>query len=157
MKNKSKKIKKLGLVCSSGGHFLQLYSLKDFWTGIDHFWVSFERDDTRSLIGSETKYWAYAPTNRNVINCVRNFFLAIKIFLKEKPDLLLSTGAGVAVPFIYGARLFGIKTVYVESLTRVKDLSLTGKLIYPIVDVLLVQWPELDKKYKKAKFAGQVL
>ena len=83
--------------------------------------------------------------------------LSFKILNKERPDLIISTGAGIAVPFIYIAKIFKIKTIYIESLTRVEKLSLTGKLIYPIVDLLLVQWPELEKKYSKAKFKGQII
>ncbi|GJL78472.1 MAG: hypothetical protein NPINA01_14610 [Nitrospinaceae bacterium] len=109
------------------------------------------------MLSQDDHYWAYSPTNRNIKNLFRNAFLAFKILKREKPDLILTTGAGIAVPFVYTAKLFGIKTVYVESLTRVDDLSLTGKLIYPVVDHLLVQWPELAGKFKKASFKGQVL
>ena len=148
---------KISLVCSSGGHFLQLYSLRDFWKECDHFWVTFSKEDTNSLLKDERVYKAFSPTNRSIVNLIRNLRLSIKILFKEKPNLIVSTGAGVAVPFIWIARILNIKTLYIESLTRVKDLSLTGKLIYPVVDNLLVQWPELEKKYKKAKFAGQVI
>jgi len=91
------------------------------------------------------------------VNLFRNTFLAFKVLRKEKPDLVISTGAGVAVPFIYAAKFFGMKTIYIESLTRVKDLSLAGKLIYPVVDHIFVQWQELANKYRKADFKGRVL
>lgn len=148
---------KIALICSSGGHFLQLYSLREFWQECDHFWVTFSMEDTNSLLKSERVYKAHSPTNRNFINFIRNIFLSFPILSKERPELVVSTGAGVAVPFIYAAKILRIKTLYIESLTRVEDLSLTGKMIYPVVDDLLVQWPELAKKYKKAKFAGQVI
>jgi len=152
-----KKYNKICLVCSSGGHFRQLYSLKEYWEQFPRIWVTFDSSDTKTVLGDENYYWAYSPTNRNIKNLFRNVFLALRILKKEKPDLLISTGAGVAVPFIYIAKLFGIKTIYVESLTRVEDLSLTGKLIYPIVDYIFVQWPELANKYKKAEFHGRVI
>lgn len=148
---------KICLVCSSGGHFRQLYCLKEFWKRHTRLWVTFKKPDTQTLLSQDDHYWAYSPTNRNIKNLFRNAFLAFKILKREKPDLILTTGAGIAVPFVYTAKLFGIKTVYVESLTRVDDLSLTGKLIYPVVDHLLVQWPELAGKFKKASFKGQVL
>jgi UDP-N-acetylglucosamine:LPS N-acetylglucosamine transferase len=71
--------------------------------------------------------------------------------------VIISTGAGVAVPFIYVGRLLGIRTIYLESWTRVKGLSLSARLVYPVVDVMLVQWPEVAGKYAKAMFKGQVL
>lgn len=157
MKKDITKYNKVCLVCSSGGHFQQLYSLKDYWGRLSHVWVTFDGANTQAILENETYYWAYSPTNRNMLNLFRNVFLAFKVLRKESPDLVISTGAGVAVPFIYAAKFFGIKTVYIESLTRVKDLSLAGKLIYPVVDHLFVQWPELASKYKKSDFRGQVI
>ena len=149
--------RKMALVCSSGGHFLQLYSLKDFWGECDHFWITFRNEDTSYLLEKERVYFAFSPTNRNVMNFFRNLFLACKLLLKEKPAFLVTTGAGVSAPFIYMAHLLRIRTVYIESLTRANDLSLTGKLVYPVVTEFIVQWPELAQRYKKAKFAGQVI
>lgn len=148
---------KLCLVCSSGGHFLQLYSLKELWEQYDHFWVTFPYSDTQSLLENKKKYWAHCPTNRNIKNFIKNLFLASKILREEKPNVIISTGAGVAVPFMYLGRLFGIKTLFIESLTRVESLSLSGKLVYPVTPYFLVQWPELASKYKKTTYFGQVI
>lgn len=148
---------KLCLVCSSGGHFLELHSLKGLWEGYDCFWVTFNHSDTQLLLQDEKRYWAYCPTNRNIKNLIRNFFLAAKILRKERPGVIISTGAGIAVPFIYLGRVLGIKTIYIESLTRVRTLSLAARLIYPVTQHILVQWPELADRYKKAICIGQVL
>lgn len=148
---------KLCLVCSSGGHFLELFYLKEFWQSHDRFWVTFLEKDVMPLLKNERSYDAYHPTNRNVVNFIRNIFLAFRLLKKERPDCLVSTGAGVAVPFIYAAKMLGIKTVYLELMTRVERLSLTGALVYPVVDHLLVQWPELAAKYKKAVFKGRLI
>ncbi|HAJ57602.1 MAG TPA: UDP-N-acetylglucosamine--LPS N-acetylglucosamine transferase [Candidatus Omnitrophica bacterium] len=148
---------KLCLVCSSGGHFLQLYALKEFWQDHDRFWVTFLGRDVLPLLPQEKSYDAYHPTNRNIVNLVRNLFLAFRVLKKEKPDCIISTGAGVGVPFIYAGKILGIKTVYIETLTRVNTLSLTGRLVYYVVDHFIAQWPELAKKYKKAVFGGRVL
>ena len=101
--------------------------------------------------------WAFAPTNRNLKNLIRNAWLAYKILKEEGPDCVISTGVGVSVPFIYIAWALGIQTIYVESLTRIKDLPLSGRLVYPIVDHIYVQWPEFAEKYGKAQFKGQVV
>ena len=150
-------MRKLCLVCSSGGHLFQLYSLKDFWSDKDRFWVSFPTSDAKYLLRSEKKYWAYYPTNRNVKNLLKNLFLAVKILKKQKPDVVISTGAGIAVPFIFLGRIFGMRTIYLESITRNEELSLSAWLVYLFVNKLLVQWPELEHKYKKIEFQGQVL
>ncbi len=148
---------KVALVCSSGGHFFELFSLRPFWQEHDRFWITFPGEDTRFYLKDESVRWAYHPTNRNIKNFIRNFVLALKTLRREKPDLIFSTGAGVSVPFIYAARLNGIPCLYLESLARVSSLSLSAKLVYPFVNALLVQWPELAKKYRKTSFRGQVV
>lgn len=148
---------KLCLVCSSGGHLFELYALKPFWSKFERFWVTFDKEDARHLLRDERVYQAYHPTNRNINNLLRNCYLAFRIITKEKPDIVISTGAGVAVPFLYVGRLVGAKVVFIESMTRVGNLSLSGRLVCPIVHHLFVQWPELAKKIKKAEFHGQVV
>lgn len=145
------------LVCSSGGHFLQLYELRNLWEGHKYFWVTFQANDTQFFLKNELKYWAFHPTNRNTKNLINNFILAFKLLKKEKPEVIISTGAGISVPFIYVGRILGIKTVYIESLSRVKKLSMAGMLVYPFVSFFLAQWPELLEKNKKAIFRGNVI
>jgi beta-1,4-N-acetylglucosaminyltransferase len=148
---------KVCLVCSAGGHFLELFSLNDLWKKHDRFWVTFPKQDTEVMLRGETVYWAYSPTNRNLKNLARNFYLAAKIIPWEKPSVIISTGAGVAIPFLLLGRLAGARTVYIESLTRITDLSLTGRLVYPVVRDFFVQWPELAGRYRRARFRGQVV
>ena len=148
---------KLALVCSSGGHLFQLYSVKAFWEEKERFWVSYPTEDAQTLLKDEYVHWAYFPTNRSIKNLIKNAFLALKLLKKEQPTVIVTTGAGVAVPFIVIGKFLGIKSVYVESITRIEELSLTGHLIYPFVDELLVQWPELAGKYKKAQYQGRVI
>lgn len=149
--------KKLCLVCSSGGHFYHLYYLKGFWSNFEHFWVTFPGLDTECLLKNEKVKFAFYPTNRNIKNLIKNFFLAKKIIKEENPDVIVSTGAGVAVPFLIVGKLYGKRVIYIECLTRIHTLSLTGKLVYFICDHFLVSWPELAKKYKKCKYAGGII
>ena len=148
---------KICLICSSGGHFFQLFRLKEVWQNKNRFWVSFSAQDTQYLLKDEQVYWANYPTNRNVKNFFKNLGLAWRILKREQPDVIISTGAGVAVPFIIIGKFLGIKTVYIESITFIKKISLSGFLIYPFVDKFLVQWQELAARYKKAEYHGQAV
>ena len=147
---------KVCLVGSSGGHLTHLYLLKKFWTNEDRFWVTFDKEDANSLLKDEKKYNCYYPTNRNIKNLVKNTFLAFKILKKEKPDLIISSGAAVAVPFFYVGKLFRAKTVYIEVFDRMDKPTLTGKLVYPITDLFVVQWEEMKKVYPKAINLGGI-
>jgi len=146
---------KVCLVCSSGGHLFSMYLLQDIWNNYERIWVTHNSHDTEYFLSNETVYKAYYPTDRNIINSIKNFFLALRVLRKEKPAIILSTGAGVSVPFIYAGWLLGIKTVFVEAMTRVQDLSLSAKLVYPVVKNLYVQYPELATRYTKAQYKGQ--
>ncbi|MFQ6082955.1 MAG: PssD/Cps14F family polysaccharide biosynthesis glycosyltransferase [Candidatus Aminicenantia bacterium] len=148
---------KICLVCSAGGHFFELYSLRSLWSNYDHFWVTSQEKNTQYLLRKEKVYWAYFPTNRSIKNFIRNLLLALRILPKEKPKAIISTGAGVGVPFLYLGKILGIKTIYIESMARTENLSLTGRLVYPVVQNFFVQWPELAAKYPRAEFKGQVL
>lgn len=148
---------KLCLVASSGGHLLQLVSLRQAWQMCERVWVTFSEEDARTLLEGEHVIWAHHPTNRNLKNLVKNLWLAWRVLRQERPSIVLSTGAGVAVPFLWVGRLLGIRTVYIESLTRVETLSLSGKLVYPWVHRFFVQWPELAARYPKAVYGGRVI
>ena len=103
---------KVCLVGSSGGHLAHLYMLKKFWHDKERFWVTFDKEDARSLLKDEKMYSCYYPTNRNIKNLIRNTVLAVKVLRKEHPDLIISSGAAVSVPFFYLGKLFGAKLIY---------------------------------------------
>ena len=147
---------KICLVGSSGGHLTHLYMLKPFWKDKNRFWVTFDKEDARSLLKDEKVYPCYFPTNRNIKNLIRNTFLAIRVLKKEKPDLIISSGAAVAVPFFYLGKLFGTKTIYIEGFDRINKPTLTGKLVYPVTDRFIVQWEEMKKVYPKAINFGSI-
>lgn len=155
-KKKQLKDMKIALVGSSGGHLTHLYQLKDFWKNKERFWVTFDKEDANSVLDGEKIYHCYFPTNRNIKNLIRNTFLAIKVLFKERPDIIISSGAAVAVPFFYIGKLLGAKLVYIEVYDRIDKSTMTGKLVYPITDKFIVQWEEMKKVYPKAVNLGSI-
>ena len=122
----------VGLVGSSGGHLAHLLILKPWWEHHDRFWVTFDMPDSHELLESERCDWAYYPTTRNVPNLLRNFGLAWRVLRRERPDVLISTGAAVAFPFFLLGRLMGVKTVFIEVYDRIDNASLTARLCAPL-------------------------
>ena len=147
---------KLCLVCSSGGHLSQLYLLKPFFQDKDRFWVTFDKEDARSLLEGEKRYSCYYPTNRSLKAFLINLKVAWKVLRTEKPDLIISTGAAVAVPFFYLGKLLGIKTIYIEIFDRIDKPTLSGRLVYPVADRFVVQWEQMKKVYPKAVNLGSI-
>ena len=156
MKKHQKKEIKVCLVGSSGGHLTHLYMLKPFWENKKRFWVTFDKEDARSLLNGGKVYPCYYPTNRNIKNLIRNTVVAWKVLHKEKPDLIISSGAAVSVPFFYLGKLFGSKLIYIEVFDRIDKPTLSGRLVYPIVDKFIVQWEEQKEVYKKAINLGSI-
>jgi beta-1,4-N-acetylglucosaminyltransferase len=148
---------KLLLVCSSGGHLLLLHQLRPWWEKHDRAWVTFEKTDAQSLLAGERVEWAHYPTQRNIPNLLRNLQLAWRVLRRDRPEMIVSTGAGVALPFFLLGKLFGIRTVFVEAYERVDRPSLTGRLCYPICDMMVLQWEQQRRFYPRGELVGALL
>jgi UDP-N-acetylglucosamine:LPS N-acetylglucosamine transferase len=118
--------------------------------------VTFDKSDARALLRGERVFHAHGPTNRNLGNFLRNLRFARRLLRDVRPAALVTTGAGVAVPFAWLARLHGVPVTYVESFTRFNELSLSGRLIAPVATRLYVQWPELADRVPNGRYVGGV-
>ena len=132
---------KVLLVCSSGGHLDQLLLLEDWLAQHDVAIATFLKPDAIDRVSHWRTYGLYWPTNRNLVNLARNVGVALRVMLTERPDLIISSGAGGAVPFFYLAKLFPrVRTVYVECYDRISFPTLTARLLRPVADIFVVQW-----------------
>ncbi|TGD22746.1 UDP-N-acetylglucosamine--LPS N-acetylglucosamine transferase [Companilactobacillus suantsaicola] len=147
---------KVCMVGSSGGHLTHLMMLKPFLEGKERFWVTFDKEDARSQLSEEKVYNCFFPTNRSIKALIKNTILAIKIIRKERPDLIVSSGAAVAVPFFYVGKVYGAKLVYIEVFDRINKSTITGKMVYPITDLFIVEWEEMKRVYRKAINLGSI-
>ena len=145
---------KIGLITSRGGHLFQLYQLKGWWSRYERFWVTGRGEDTKFFLKKERVYYAYFPESRNFLNAIKNLFLGFKILKKEKPDLLVSCGAGIAPPIFLAGKLLGCKLVFMEPYDFIAYPSLSGRLIAPIADKILVQHKRPKRFYKKSQYWG---
>jgi len=145
------------LVSSSGGHLLQLHRLRPWWERFDRAWVTFPLEDARSLLSGERVAWAHHPTTRNLPNLLRNLALAWRLVRRYRPDVVVSTGAGVAVPFFLVARVCGAATVYVEVVDRIDMATLSGRLCAPLSSRFLLQWDEQRRMYPRGIVIGRLL
>ena len=147
---------KICFVCSSGGHLAHLYMLKPFWQDKERFWATFDKEDTRSILQGERIYPVYYPSNRSVKALIINTYRAIKILRRERPDIIISSGAAPAVPFFWIGKLMGASTIYIEVFDRIDKPTMTGKIVYPVTDRFIVEWEEMKKVYPKAINLGSI-
>lgn len=148
---------KVCIPTSSGGHLTHMRMLMPvIGLAADRFWVTFDKEDANTALVGERVYHCYFPTNRNLKNTVRNTLLAIRVLRKERPDLIVSSGAAVAVPFFAIGKLLGAKTVYVEVFDRADEPTLTGRLVRRMTDLFVVQWPEMKAVYPGSVNLGPI-
>lgn len=146
---------RIALVCSHGGHLTELLYLLEAFKGHEIFFITYDNFRTKDL-----DYNKYLLENigTSPLKMSKAFYQIFKILSKEKPDTIISTGSEIAIPAFIIAKFLRIRTIFIESWCRVKTKSGTGKIVYPLSDLFLVQWPELLELYgKKAKFVGAVI
>ena len=140
----------------------QLMELRSVTDGRDAFLVTYRSEATKRI--PQWKRRVYFMRHRGEKLPLIGLMLlvmslkAIGILVREKPKVLISTGAEIAIPFFLVGKLLGSKTVFIDSMTRVRSRSATGRLLYPVADVFLVQWPEARRLYgPRAVYAGSVV
>lgn len=145
---------RLLLVSSSGGHLAQLLQLRPWWEKHDRHWVTFDTADAVAKLADEDVTWACHPTTRNARNLARNSVRARKVLAAYRPDIVVSTGAAVAVPYFWLRDRHRTSTVYLEVYDRIQTRTLTGRLCRPTTDLFLVQWPEQQRLYPSSVLVG---
>ena len=147
---------KICVICSAGGHLSEILVLKKIFDMYPHFFVTFRREDIETRLTKKNTYLIIDP-KRNPFKLLLNILQSFRIFLKERPNLILSTGAGVVIPSCYIAKFFGSKIIFVESLAAIFRPSFSGRFIYPIANLFIVQWKRLLKFYTHAVYGGTLI
>lgn len=154
MKDNRNKSIKICFISSSGGHFEQLKMLSPLAQNHDVFWVTENSD-----YDVPTDYFLRQTRPSRLKNLgimFLNTLASIKIWTKEKPDYVITTGTLVALPMAFLAKLFGKKLIYIETFARVYDGSRAGKLMYKFADLFIVQWETLKSIYPNAVYGGSI-
>lgn len=151
-------MKKICFIASSGGHFEQLMMLKPLMNKYESFIVTEKTD--YSVVKDNQKVYYLKQVNRNeksfIPKMICNSIITMKIFIKEKPDLIISTGALATIPMCIISKLFRKKVIFIESFAKVNSPTLTGKLIYKFADQFYVQWEDMLNVYPKAIYKGGI-
>jgi beta-1,4-N-acetylglucosaminyltransferase len=145
--------KKIAIVSSCGGHLTEVRLLRSLYEVHDYFYVLNDRVILPKDMEGKTYF---ATLFERDWNFFVNLWEAWRILRKERPDLILSTGAGVVVPFALWAKLLGIPILYVETLTRISKPSLTGKIMYRLADRFFYQWEALRPYFPKGECCGPI-
>jgi len=138
-------IMKICMTSSAGGHLNQLLKLLPI-VGKDTFFIT-SACHMKNVLKNYKMYYMEDPVRRP-LKFLINSIKAFSILMKEKPKVIITTGAGIVVPIcLIGKLFFRTRIIFIESLSRVETPSMTGKILYPLSDVFIVQWKQLLKFY----------
>lgn len=155
------KKKKVLFIASTGGHLSELLQLKPLFDDYDSYLIT---EKTKSTIGLKNKfnnvnYLVYGTKKHKftyIFKFLYNSFKSLMLFVKIRPKAILTTGTHTAVPMCYIGRLFGSKVIFIETFANSKTKTVSGKLVYPIANIFVVQWEEMLKLYPKAIYGGWI-
>lgn len=148
------KTKKICLISSSGGHFEQLKRLKSLEKDYEIIWIT-----EKTSYATTANYYLKQTGLKDVwypLKMFWNFFYSLIIWIKEKPDVVITTGTMVAIPISLICKLNKRKLIYIESFARVNTSSKTGALMYKFADLFIVQWVGLKEIYPNAVYGGSI-
>jgi len=137
---------KVVALSSGGGHWVQLLRLRPAFADCAVTFVTV-RPGYQSDVGSDARFRVIPDANRT--NKIRLVFTAINVFwvlLRERPDVVISTGAAPGYFALRFGRLLGIRTIWVDSIANAQELSLSGKRAGKHADLWLTQWEHLAGK-----------
>ncbi|WP_255993618.1 PssD/Cps14F family polysaccharide biosynthesis glycosyltransferase [Clostridium perfringens] len=149
--------KKVCFIASSGGHFEQIMMLKPLMKKHKSFVVT---EKTNYLVNTDEYIYYLKQVNRHEIKfiplMILNTLKSLKIFLKEKPDIIISTGALSVIPMCIIGKVFRKKIIFIESFAKITSPTLTGKLVYKFADQFYIQWESLRRFYPTAINKGGI-
>jgi UDP-N-acetylglucosamine:LPS N-acetylglucosamine transferase len=153
---------KVLFIASTGGHLTELLQLAPMFQEYDYHVITEKTKSTLSLkerfpgrvsyliFGTKDHMWTYPF--KFIVNCFKSMFLYCRI----RPKYIVTTGTHTAVPICYFGKLFGSKIIFIETIANTKTKTLSGKMIYPIANLFIVQWESLLKEYPNAVYGGWV-
>ena len=148
---------KICLAASAGGHISQLLKLSSSWNGYETFCVT-TTEVVRNKLNKLGEVYVVGECNRqHLMRVIVVLVRCIRIVLRERPDVIISTGAAAGCMLCYLGKMFGAKVIWIDSITNVERISLSGRMVRYIADLFLVQWPDLVGMYKKVEFVGTVV
>lgn len=155
-------MKKVMFISSTGGHLDELMQLKPLFSKYDYHIVT-EKDKMTEKLKDEYKekisYLVYGTRNKPIIyifKFIYNLILTLIFYIKYRPKYIVTTGTHTAGPMCYLGKIFGSKIIYIETFASINKKTVTGKLVYPIADLFIVQWEEMLEVYPKAVLGGSI-
>jgi len=146
------------LVASAGGHLSQLILLRPLWAECNSVVCVSTGDMVRSRLESIGKTYIVGECNRqHPLKTLGVLFRCLGLVWRERPDVVISTGAAAGFLMCFFGKLLGAKVIWVDSVANAENLSMSGRMIRPFADLILSQWPDVAAKYPNVEYAGELV
>ena len=145
------------LAASAGGHLSQLLKLSDSWKGCDVFCVTTSKVVKNELQAHGKVYIVRECNRKHPLRLMKTMLQCARIIIRQRPFMVISTGAAVGCITCFLAKITGARIVWIDSITNIEKLSLSGRMVRLIADLFLVQWPGLTQKYTDVEYAGALI
>jgi beta-1,4-N-acetylglucosaminyltransferase len=147
--------KRIALVCTGGGHFEQMTNLSEFYSSYNHFWITTKDKQTESQLKKERTYYIKAAHFKKPWTYLMQVLPVLKIFAKEKPTSVLSTGSGrtALIPYLL-SRVLNVKFIYIDTFSRVHGHSKMGTFLLKMGSKIYTQWK--DSQSENAIYIGPI-
>lgn len=144
------------IIASAGGHLTEAIKATFLIKEYPKFYVTFHMEHISASLSKEEYYLVEDP-HISLKKYFINLYQVFKIYFRKRPKVIVTTGAGIAVPMCLIGKAFGSKVVFIESGARVMYPSRTAKVLYRIADLSIVQWKPLLEYLPKAIYGGPLL
>ena len=150
---------KIALAASAGGHMNELLKTEEAWRGREFFFVT-----TTDVVATKLKnaygsrVYAVGESNReHPLRALSVLAACARVVLRERPDVVLSTGAAHGCIICYLAKLLGARIIWIDSIANVERPSLSGRMVRWIADAFVVQWPDIAASWRGAEYHGELI
>lgn len=155
-------MKKVLFISSTGGHFNEMMQLKPMFKNYDYHIIT-EKDKSTCFLkeeyGEKIDYLVFGTKDHIItypFKFIYNCFKSLVLFIKIRPKYIITTGTHTAVPMCYLGKIFDSKIIFIETFANINTKTLSGRLVYPIANLFIVQWESMLKLYPKAVYGGWI-
>ena len=154
-------VKRVLFISSTGGHLSELLNLEPLFKNYNYHIITEKDQTTKNLkekYQGKVSYLPYCTRSKPISYIFLYTYLCLKsiyLFIKIRPQIIITTGTHTAVPICYIGKLFKKKIIYIETFANINQKTLTGRIIYPIANLFIVQWKNMLKLYPKAVYVNK--
>lgn len=155
-------MKRILFIASTGGHLNELLQLKVLFKEYNSYLITEKDISTQGLQIDGIKkirYLTYGTRSKILVYpfvFIYNCFKSLFYYLKIKPKVIITTGTHTAVPMCYIGKIFGSKIIFIETFANKNTRTLSGRMVYPISDLFIIQWKEMQQLYPKSVYGGAI-